>query len=46
MQLTKLEKKPCPVCTRPVKSHHTTVRVHGITFHAYCAGYKRRAQAA
>jgi hypothetical protein len=46
----KLELKPvpavtgvCPVCKRPVAPHHTTVSVHGMTFHAYCAGYKRRA---
>jgi hypothetical protein len=49
----KLESKPapvapsgvCPVCKRPIGSHHTTVSVHGMTFHAYCAGYKRRAAA-
>jgi hypothetical protein len=35
----------CPVCKRPVAGHHTTVNVHGMTFHAYCAGYKRRAAA-
>jgi hypothetical protein len=33
----------CPVCKRPVASHHTIVSVQGMTFHAYCAGYKRRA---
>jgi hypothetical protein len=44
MLLQKAEKKThCPVCARPVKQHHTTVNVHGMTFHAYCAGYKRRA---
>jgi hypothetical protein len=36
----------CPVCKRPVNGHHTAVAVHGIKFHAYCAGYKRRAAAA
>jgi hypothetical protein len=41
-----VEKKQCPVCVRPVESHHTVVSVHGMTFHAYCAGYKRRAAAA
>jgi hypothetical protein len=41
-----VEVAPCPVCARPVKDHHTTVTVHGVTFHAYCAGYKRRAAAA
>jgi hypothetical protein len=40
--LTKPEKTTCPVCTRPVKDHHTKVNVHGVEFHAYCAGYKRR----
>jgi hypothetical protein len=35
----------CPVCKRPVSTHHTTVSVHGMTFHAYCAGYKRKAAA-
>jgi hypothetical protein len=33
----------CPVCRRPVASHHTKISVQGMTFHAYCAGYKRRA---
>jgi hypothetical protein len=37
------EKAQCPVCRRPVSPHHTIVSVHGMTFHAYCAGYKRRA---
>ena len=39
------EAKPttdCPVCKRPVAGHHTTISVHGLKFHAYCAGYKRR----
>jgi hypothetical protein len=36
----------CPVCKRPIDVHHTTVVVHGLKFHAYCAGYKRRASAA
>jgi hypothetical protein len=35
----------CPVCKRPVAAHHTTISVQGMTFHAYCAGYKRRAAA-
>ena len=35
----------CPVCKRPVADHHATVSVRGLTFHAYCAGYKRRAAA-
>ena len=43
---TAVEKKQCPVCTRPVESHHTVMSVHGMTFHAYCAGYKRRAATA
>jgi hypothetical protein len=43
MLLQKAEKTHCPVCVRPVKEHHTTVVVHGVRFHAYCAGYKRRA---
>src|SRR3954469_5760569 len=44
--MTTAEKtQQCPVCKRPVSTHHTTVRVHGITFHAYCAGYKRKAAA-
>ena len=42
---TKVEKKQCPVCASPVQQHHTTVSLHGMTFHAYCAGYKRRAAA-
>jgi hypothetical protein len=42
---TKLDTAQCPVCNRPVSDHHTTVSVHGITFHAYCAGYKRKAAA-
>ena len=41
--LTKVENAQCPVCKRPVAEHHTTVQVHGVTFHAYCAGYKRKA---
>jgi hypothetical protein len=47
----KLESTPirseavCPVCKRPVAAHHTTIKVQGMTFHAYCAGYKRRAAA-
>ena len=47
----KLESPPirsavlCPVCKRPVAAHHTTIKVQGMTFHAYCAGYKRRAAA-
>jgi hypothetical protein len=44
LQLQAVQPK-CPVCARPVKDHHTTVTVHGVTFHAYCAGYKRRAAA-
>jgi hypothetical protein len=40
--LTKVDVAQCPVCKRPISGHHTTVRVHGITFHAYCAGYKRK----
>ena len=40
------KKTTCPVCKQPVGSHHTTVEVRGLTFHAYCAGYKRRAAAA
>jgi hypothetical protein len=40
--LSKPKKTSCPVCARPVKDHHTTVSVQGVTFHAYCAGYKRR----
>ena len=45
--LTKAEKKPqCPVCARPVAPHHGAVSLHGMTFHTYCAGYKRRATAA
>jgi hypothetical protein len=36
-------KTECPVCKRPVDPHHTKMSVHGVTFHAYCAGYKRRA---
>jgi hypothetical protein len=42
MQLLKTEKTHCPVCARPVKDYHTTMTVHGLTFHAYCASYKRR----
>ena len=42
----KSKQSECPVCKRPVSSHHTTVQVHGTKFHAYCAGYKRRAEAA
>jgi hypothetical protein len=47
----KLESRPmksgsaCPVCKRPVAPHHTKISVQGMTFHAYCAGYKRRAVA-
>ena len=44
-EVTKLPVE-CPVCKRPVADHHTTIRLHGLTFHAYCAGYKRRAAAA
>jgi hypothetical protein len=33
----------CPVCKGAVAAHHTTIKVQGMTFHAYCAGYKRRA---
>jgi len=40
-----IEKTACPVCKRPVDAHHTTVSVHGVKFHAYCAGYKRKAAA-
>jgi hypothetical protein len=40
---TKVEVAQCPVCKRPINGHHRTVHVHGMTFHAYCAGYKRRA---
>jgi hypothetical protein len=43
---SQVQKDSCPVCIRPVKEHHTTVTVHGVKFHAYCAGYKRRASAA
>ena len=46
----KLDTKPvqiaartCPVCKCAVAPHHATVSIHGMTFHAYCAGYKRRA---
>jgi hypothetical protein len=35
----------CPVCKGAVAAHHTTIKVQGMTFHAYCAGYKRRAAA-
>jgi hypothetical protein len=38
-----IQKHDCPVCKRPVDDHHRTVEVHGLKFHAYCAGYKRRA---
>jgi hypothetical protein len=45
--LPKQVKQPeCPVCKRPVHGHHTAVEVHSVKFHAYCAGYKRRAAAA
>ena len=44
--LTKSPKTQCPVCTRPVEPHHTAVSLRGMTFHTYCAGYKRRAKAA
>jgi hypothetical protein len=40
------KKTDCPVCKRPIAGHHTTIEVHGLKFHAYCAGYKRRAEAA
>ena len=43
--ITAEKTQQCPVCKRPVDAHHTTVSVHGITFHAYCAGYKRKAAA-
>lgn len=46
MPVTTPEKTDCPVCKRPVAAHHTTIEVHGLKFHAYCAGYKRRAEAA
>jgi len=45
----KLESTPirseaiCPVCKGPVASHHATISVQGMIFHAYCAGYKRKA---
>ena len=39
-------KQLCPVCKRPIDVHHTTVELRGLKFHAYCAGYKRRAAAA
>ncbi len=35
----------CPVCKGPVAAHHTVINVQGMKFHAYCAGYKRRAAA-
>jgi hypothetical protein len=41
--LVATKKEDCPVCKRPINGHHTTVEVHGLKFHAYCAGYKRRA---
>jgi hypothetical protein len=46
--LTKAEKKTtqCPVCARRVEPHHNAVSLHGLKFHTYCAGYKRRATAA
>ena len=44
--MTTAEKtRDCPVCKRPVSAHHMTVSVHGIRFHAYCAGYKRKVAA-
>ena len=46
MPLLATNKQSCPVCKRPIGVHHTTVEVHGLKFHAYCAGYKRRAAAA
>jgi hypothetical protein len=44
--VAKITSAECPVCKRPVADHHTTIRVHGVTFHAYCAGYRRRVTAA
>jgi hypothetical protein len=44
MPTVETTKTECPVCKRPVNPHHMTMSVHGVTFHSYCAGYKRRAQ--
>jgi hypothetical protein len=37
-----MQEKLCHTCGAPVQTGQPAVSVHGLTFHAACAGYTRR----